>query len=43
MPLLEFIQTYCQGKRSNATCGRALAIRRIDNISGPTEVLPKGL
>lgn len=43
MPLLEFIKTYCQGKRSNATCGRALAIRRIDNISGPTEGLPKGL
>lgn len=43
MPLLEFITTFCQGKRMNATCTRALTIRRIDNVSGPVEQLPKGL
>lgn len=43
IPLAEFLYTYCQGKSQNKTCSRGVAIKRIDSISGPKEVLPKGL
>lgn len=43
IPIREFILTYCQGKIINETCVRASKIQAIDNASGPTEKLPKGL
>ena len=43
VPLAEFLRTFCQGKITNETCVRGDKIRRIDNSSGPRELLPKGL
>ena len=38
-----FLNTYCQGKITNATCVKGSSISRIDSSSGPKDKLPPGL